>query len=823
MIWIMHTLTLRTWSDLSSWEKADIIYRIFATQNQQERNKARDDLMGQYWVSEWTINSLIANETKRRKKNSKWVQYISQKWEGEISPVYWERREENPTQVVQKSTQVRVYTITSLPEITEQMRAGITQEFSAVIKDDATDTRYDFYQDIDAISDYYNIDPKILEQFLRNRYSWLWAKLDELKSGGVLSDEEKMNIRLYVSDGIDEKDKKKRRKEMACKYQVSTYVIWAITAWKLGGDGWVVLRKYETWDKNKTKSPWSMEWIQEVPELVKPDQQSWEQHWDDTFPETSLVVQANPSSAEQTLDGWTVEFPTEAMSEWENVLSEEDVAFIQEFAWSFDLGDDEQRRVFLDDVFDFFPVATIDDIKKIITNFLDDTTHANAKRRREWMWALANYNNEIKNKWRQKLKEFIDENTEREKRKDMKVLCLPWVECLEIPLYLELWFKPENIIWVEAWIVRWRKDMEVIARFRQNAKNYWIQTRIGKLEKILETEEIVFDVVSLDFVWPPSQTTFIALNSIKINKEWLVLTNFLNKRESSAKHILYKYSAMYDPQSWKADSPNDNPYYGLWIYSHVEPVGKSTIYEVKMQWWLWRMVAASILNIQDINKSSFNMKYMPTLQDTDSIKNLFSYLKETAFIHPDTPPHLATYEVKKYIIVVVHKFLMDFLKGQIAHAISDKLINEMNGIILWVLTDMIIMKPWVLGHKLYNYKWENNSVMISDFLVLGWNWIEKKKNFKKLNYFFATLVELVMKNWIHEAKWEDIHSISLWVEHIWFSWVYQFGPKDNLFIKVDWKLLCQIKATDFFWGYDELAKYWQSIACNYSTKYTIIK
>jgi hypothetical protein len=50
----------------------------------------------------------------------------------------------------------------------------------------------------------------------------------------------------------------------------------------------------------------------------------------------------------------------------------------------------------------------------------------------------VNYNNEIKNKWRQKLKDFIDENTEKEKRKNMKVLCLPGVECLEIPLYIEL-------------------------------------------------------------------------------------------------------------------------------------------------------------------------------------------------------------------------------------------------------------------------------------------------------------------------------------------------------------------------------------------------
>jgi len=32
----------------------------------------------------------------------------------------------------------------------------------------------------------------------------------------------------------------------------------------------------------------------------------------------------------------------------------------------------------------------------------------------------------------------------------MKVLCLPGLKCLEIPLYLELGFRAENIVGVEA-------------------------------------------------------------------------------------------------------------------------------------------------------------------------------------------------------------------------------------------------------------------------------------------------------------------------------------------------------------------------------------
>ena len=229
-------------------------------------------------------------------------------------------------------------------------------------------------------------------------------------------------------------------------------------------------------------------------------------------------------------DAWVSESSIKVMDEG-IALSEEDRVFIQEFAWSFDLNNNEQRALFLQDIFDLFPEATLDDVKRVLPDFPDDAVHANTKRSGEWMWALMNYNNEVKNKWRQRLKEFIDENADPAKRATMKVLCLPWVECLEIPLYLELWFRPENIVWVEAWIVQWRKDQALIARFQANAAGYWIQTRIWKIEKVLETEETVFDVVSLDFLGPISPVTKEIIWVIKYSKRVILLTNFLWKRE----------------------------------------------------------------------------------------------------------------------------------------------------------------------------------------------------------------------------------------------------------------------------------------------------
>lgn len=133
----------------------------------------------------------------------------------------------------------------------------------------------------------------------------------------------------------------------------------------------------------------------------------------------------------------------------------------------------------------------------IVSQEEDTKAHA---RMGESMGALVNYDNAVKNAWRKKLKEFIDENTDPANRKDMKVLCLPGIECLEIPSYLELGFQPENIIGVEVGIVGGKIDSSAIARFQKNAKKFGIQTRIGKIEKILETEETVFDVVSLDFL-----------------------------------------------------------------------------------------------------------------------------------------------------------------------------------------------------------------------------------------------------------------------------------------------------------------------------------
>ncbi len=534
----MLTHIFRTWSELSPQEKANIINWMFAAQNPWERDSTRKSLAEQYWIKEWTITSLIAHETMRRQRE--------QWWEPIVTP-----------EIVQSYTQDTVYTITSISGLNDTMRNKIFTEFRDIVSEHAWKTWYDYYEDIGAISEYHDVDPTILEEYLRIRFKWLGVLLDSLKKNentDKLTHEDKMTIRDYVEAWTDKENKKKRRKEMVKKYGVSIYVIWAITAWKKWENGNITLWEKTDWisaiptirDEVSIQSEWISETIDGIPEFT------WISKWE-------VLLSEEFSTEIQDPDNWeTIDSSLLEEDSPDEVL---DIEFILDLATAFELKNDTERWEFLDDVFECFPDATLDDIKRIIPDFPDDTTHTNEKRSGEWMWALIEYNNEIKNKWRQKLKEFINENTDAAKRKDMKVLCLPGLKCLEIPLYLELGFQPENIVWVEAGIVKWKKDPELIRQFEENATRYWIQTRIGKLEKLLETEETVFDVVSLDFLGPINKVVFSAISRMKNNKNLVFIINHLGKREDKKFSIRLKREEYY----WRGQIRDSfNGPYDIW-------------------------------------------------------------------------------------------------------------------------------------------------------------------------------------------------------------------------------------------------------------------
>ncbi len=136
-----------------------------------------------------------------------------------------------------------------------------------------------------------------------------------------------------------------------------------------------------------------------------------------------------------------------------------------------------------------------------------------------------NYDNERKERWRRKWEEFIDAETKPLERAAMKVLCLPGKMCLEIPLYLRLGFKPENITGVEG------GDDEAKAMFRQNSDRYGIKGVEGRMEDFLEQDPTRYDVVSLDFPGQLSHASARIAQKTLLAPKALVLTNFMAKRE----------------------------------------------------------------------------------------------------------------------------------------------------------------------------------------------------------------------------------------------------------------------------------------------------
>ncbi len=152
--------------------------------------------------------------------------------------------------------------------------------------------------------------------------------------------------------------------------------------------------------------------------------------------------------------------------------------------------------------------------------------------------AHIEYNNEIKNEWRKKMREFLEERTTPEERAKMKVLCLPGRQWLEVEhVYLALGFRPENIIGVE-------REASVRAEFEQNAEQLGCQAHFGDLQDFLERYEGKFDVVSLDFLGPVSIQAIKIFNRLKISERAFVLTNFQGKRENKAQDCLHAVDGM---------------------------------------------------------------------------------------------------------------------------------------------------------------------------------------------------------------------------------------------------------------------------------------
>ncbi len=139
----------------------------------------------------------------------------------------------------------------------------------------------------------------------------------------------------------------------------------------------------------------------------------------------------------------------------------------------------------------------------------------------------TDYDTDIKREWRKNLRSFLDANVPSELRARMNVLCMPGKECLEIPMYLELGFLPENIHGVEG------GDRIARTQYILNATKYGIKPILGKLEEILPSYRVRYDVVSLDFTGPICQKYCEIAEKILLAERAFVMVNTLQKREQT--------------------------------------------------------------------------------------------------------------------------------------------------------------------------------------------------------------------------------------------------------------------------------------------------
>ena len=158
----------------------------------------------------------------------------------------------------------------------------------------------------------------------------------------------------------------------------------------------------------------------------------------------------------------------------------------------------------------------------------------------------VNYDNPTKQLWRSKWKEFITKHSFASEREKMRVLCLPGKRCLEIPLYLELGIKPENIVGVEG------GDDQARSEFRTNAKQFGIVVKLDRLENIIN-DMGVFEIISMDFTGPLSKNCLDILKKMPLapapdngcNTKSFFMINLLGKRETQLSQTILDFYASF--------------------------------------------------------------------------------------------------------------------------------------------------------------------------------------------------------------------------------------------------------------------------------------
>lgn len=378
-------------------------------------------------------------------------------------------------------------------------------------------------------------------------------------SRAKLTDEDKAFIRDYVAEGHDEDDKKIRRQDMVEMFEGTTIgQIAAITAWtKMKARRVIKTESTTSIDRPTDPTPPSpttpeidqttvtntakVELTKEEKDLIR---KYVEEGTDDEDKKNRRMEMSEKfkTGVRQiaAVTAWTKIRAQQTMAESvEKSFTDEEKAFIYEYI--FEGIDDNDKALRYEEIAKMFSVeaskihAVIDSFEE--ENILLDptTTNQKSKRLRKTLkgGAHVEYDNPEKNRWREKMKEFILSRTTEGERAKMKVLCLPgkkWLEATQV--FLEIGFKPENIHGIE-------RDLQAREEFENTAFKLGCNAHFTDLMGFVrDSETPSFDVISLDFLGPFNKGTIKLLERLKPKKKQLLMTNFMGKREDTAQPFM---------------------------------------------------------------------------------------------------------------------------------------------------------------------------------------------------------------------------------------------------------------------------------------------
>lgn len=134
------------------------------------------------------------------------------------------------------------------------------------------------------------------------------------------------------------------------------------------------------------------------------------------------------------------------------------------------------------------------------------------------------YDNPVKRAWRATWFQYVADHTRPEDRPNLRVACLPGRLGLEIPGYIELGFRANNIVGFEG-------SPRIQREFFEMAERFGIQAVGERLEDALPRMEVPFDVVNLDFTTAIQDESALIFRKLLLGDHAVCAVNVLGKRD----------------------------------------------------------------------------------------------------------------------------------------------------------------------------------------------------------------------------------------------------------------------------------------------------